>query len=154
MLFRSAEWYDSIHVPDVLSTPGFVSARRYKAKDLRDGRGMYLAIYEILTDDIEATLTLSFVDAAKGLTTTLHLTADASCSTCTGSGAKPGNGAKTSRVHSQPLPTSPSTPQALAASGRASTGSGSQRRKSKFAGARCGISSSQGYRRSCPSGVP
>lgn len=53
-----AEWYDAIHVPDVLSTPGFVSARRYKAKDLRDGRGMYLAIYEILTDDIEATLRL------------------------------------------------------------------------------------------------
>ncbi len=40
--------------------------------------------------DVEATLTLDFVDAAKGLTTTLHLTSDAQCSTCNGSGAKPG----------------------------------------------------------------
>ncbi len=40
--------------------------------------------------DVEATLTLSFVDAAKGLTTTLHLTADAQCTTCTGTGARPG----------------------------------------------------------------
>ena len=40
--------------------------------------------------DIEATLTLDFVDAAQGMTTTLHLTADATCSTCGGSGAKPG----------------------------------------------------------------
>ena len=40
--------------------------------------------------DVEATLTLDFVDAAKGLTTTLHLTSDAECSTCHGSGAKPG----------------------------------------------------------------
>lgn len=40
--------------------------------------------------DLEATLTLDFVDAVKGITTTLHLTADAPCSTCGGSGAKPG----------------------------------------------------------------
>ena len=40
--------------------------------------------------DVEATLTLSFVDAAKGLSTSLHLTSDATCSTCNGSGAKPG----------------------------------------------------------------
>jgi molecular chaperone DnaJ len=40
--------------------------------------------------DVEATLTLDFVDAAKGLTTTLFLTSDAECSTCHGSGAKPG----------------------------------------------------------------
>jgi molecular chaperone DnaJ len=40
--------------------------------------------------DLETTITLSFVDAAHGLTTTLHLTTDATCSTCNGSGAKPG----------------------------------------------------------------
>ena len=40
--------------------------------------------------DVEATLNLEFVDATKGLTTTLHLTSDAQCSTCNGSGAKPG----------------------------------------------------------------
>ena len=40
--------------------------------------------------DVEANLTLDFVDAAKGITTTLSLTSDAACSTCHGSGAKPG----------------------------------------------------------------
>jgi len=40
--------------------------------------------------DVEATLTLDFLDAAQGLTTTLHLTSDAECSTCHGSGSKPG----------------------------------------------------------------
>jgi molecular chaperone DnaJ len=40
--------------------------------------------------DVEAQLTLSFLDAARGLTTTLHLTADAPCNTCNGSGAKAG----------------------------------------------------------------
>jgi molecular chaperone DnaJ len=40
--------------------------------------------------DVEATLNLDFADAAKGITTTLFLTSDAPCSTCNGSGAKPG----------------------------------------------------------------
>ncbi len=41
-------------------------------------------------EDIVAHLTVSFKDAIEGLTTTLHLTTDAQCSTCNGSGAKPG----------------------------------------------------------------
>ncbi len=40
--------------------------------------------------DYEATLTLEFADAVRGLTTTLFLTTDAQCTTCTGSGARPG----------------------------------------------------------------
>jgi molecular chaperone DnaJ len=40
--------------------------------------------------DLEAELHLDFVDAANGITTTVHLTSDATCSTCHGSGAKPG----------------------------------------------------------------
>jgi molecular chaperone DnaJ len=40
--------------------------------------------------DIEATLNLVFEDAAHGIETSLHLTAGAQCSTCSGSGAKPG----------------------------------------------------------------
>jgi molecular chaperone DnaJ len=40
--------------------------------------------------DLEATLTLDFADAVRGITTTLHLTTDAQCSTCGGSGARPG----------------------------------------------------------------
>jgi molecular chaperone DnaJ len=41
--------------------------------------------------DVTAQLNLDFEDAATGLTTTLYLTSDAQCSTCSGSGAKPGN---------------------------------------------------------------
>ncbi|MEZ5258417.1 MAG: DnaJ C-terminal domain-containing protein [Ilumatobacteraceae bacterium] len=44
--------------------------------------------------DITATLTLSFEDAAHGIETTLHLTAEAQCSTCHGSGARPGTSPK------------------------------------------------------------
>jgi molecular chaperone DnaJ len=40
--------------------------------------------------DVTATLTLHFEDAVRGITTTLHITSDAACSTCHGSGAKPG----------------------------------------------------------------
>jgi molecular chaperone DnaJ len=40
--------------------------------------------------DITAQLTVSFEDAARGITTTLYLTTDAQCSTCHGSGARPG----------------------------------------------------------------
>jgi molecular chaperone DnaJ len=40
--------------------------------------------------DVQAELTVDFVDAARGMTTTLHLTSDAQCSTCAGSGARPG----------------------------------------------------------------
>jgi molecular chaperone DnaJ len=40
--------------------------------------------------DLEAALTLDFADAVHGLTTTLHLTSEAECSTCSGSGARVG----------------------------------------------------------------
>ena len=40
--------------------------------------------------DLEATLHLDFVDAVRGLTTTIHLVSDAVCHTCSGSGAEPG----------------------------------------------------------------
>ena len=41
-------------------------------------------------NDLEAELHLPFLDAAKGISTTIHLTSDATCHTCHGSGAKPG----------------------------------------------------------------
>lgn len=40
--------------------------------------------------DLESELHLSFEDAIHGVTTSVHLTSDAPCSTCSGSGAKPG----------------------------------------------------------------
>ena len=45
--------------------------------------------------DIEASLTLEFADAAHGISTVLYLTADAQCSECHGSGARPGTSPKT-----------------------------------------------------------
>jgi molecular chaperone DnaJ len=40
--------------------------------------------------DLEAELHLSFLDAINGITTTVHLTSEAACHTCRGSGAAPG----------------------------------------------------------------
>jgi len=48
--------------------------------------------------DLEAELTLDFEDAVRGMTTTLFLTSDAVCSTCSGSGAKPGTSPRPCRV--------------------------------------------------------
>ena len=50
------DWYDNVHLPDVLDTPGFMAATRYEIKEFRDGRGKYSTIYEIETGDIENTL--------------------------------------------------------------------------------------------------
>src|SRR6478672_1450335 len=44
--------------------------------------------------DLEASLHLDFTDAVRGITTVIHLTSDASCSTCHGTGAKPGTAPK------------------------------------------------------------
>lgn len=44
--------------------------------------------------DLRAELTVGFEDAVRGITTTLYLTSDAQCSTCHGSGAKPGTSAQ------------------------------------------------------------
>ena len=41
-------------------------------------------------DDLEAELNLSFDEAVKGVTTSVHLTSDAACGTCMGSGSAPG----------------------------------------------------------------
>ena len=41
-------------------------------------------------DDLEAGLHLSFTEAIEGVTTTVNLTSDATCTTCHGSGAAPG----------------------------------------------------------------
>jgi molecular chaperone DnaJ len=41
-------------------------------------------------DDLEAELHLAFEDAVHGVTTSVHLTSDAPCRTCHGTGAKPG----------------------------------------------------------------
>jgi molecular chaperone DnaJ len=45
--------------------------------------------------DLSTTLTLEFEEAVKGLTTTLHLTSEASCASCKGTGARAGTSATT-----------------------------------------------------------
>lgn len=53
------EWYQSRHLPDVTAVPGFQSAQRFKlAKVLSAGADAkpYLSIYEIETDDLDATI--------------------------------------------------------------------------------------------------
>ena len=45
--------------------------------------------------DLEAALTLDFNDAILGVTTSVYLTSDARCETCSGSGARPGTNRKT-----------------------------------------------------------
>lgn len=43
------DWYDNIHVPEVLELPGFLSAQRYKVGDaqlLEPPAHQYLALYE------------------------------------------------------------------------------------------------------------
>ncbi len=47
------EWYDKIHLPDVLETPGFIRATRYENTQPSEGRAKFLALYEVETDDIE-----------------------------------------------------------------------------------------------------
>jgi hypothetical protein len=40
------EWYDSVHLPEIVACPGFRSAQRYVAED-KDGARSYISIYEL-----------------------------------------------------------------------------------------------------------
>lgn len=50
------DWYQNVHLKQVVEIPGFVSAQRFKiASNMRgDDAWPYAAIYEIETDDLEA----------------------------------------------------------------------------------------------------
>jgi hypothetical protein len=50
------KWYDTVHLPDILETPGFVRAVRYENTSPAEGQGKFLAMYEIETDDLAQTL--------------------------------------------------------------------------------------------------
>lgn len=54
-------WYNEQHIPDVLQARGFVCAQRFKLSDVQNGPKVdqtykYLALYEIETDDLAASL--------------------------------------------------------------------------------------------------
>ena len=63
------EWYDSVHLGEVLQVPGFVAARRFVAgSSVRGGEPShkYLSIYEIEADDLAAALA-ALSEAVKGM---------------------------------------------------------------------------------------
>jgi hypothetical protein len=55
------EWYDEVHLPEVLATPGMVSARRYKMRETKFGDLIgtppqrFLVVYE-MNDDPDAVM--------------------------------------------------------------------------------------------------
>ncbi|HTT77959.1 MAG TPA: DUF4286 family protein [Candidatus Binataceae bacterium] len=53
------EWYNKVHIPDVLNVQGMVGAQRFKLADTQMGGAApvhrYLALYEIETDNLQAT---------------------------------------------------------------------------------------------------
>jgi hypothetical protein len=50
------DWYDNVHVPDVLQAPGVMRITRYHNIDPESGPGKYLSFVEIESDDIEKTI--------------------------------------------------------------------------------------------------
>jgi hypothetical protein len=62
-------WYDDLHLGEVVAVPGFVAARRFKVAPTGGGeppRHRYLAVYEIESDDVGATLGELAVRAGDG----------------------------------------------------------------------------------------
>lgn len=50
-------WYDDVHVPQVLTMPGFLTGQRFRLVAADPATGpRYLAVYEIESDDVAATL--------------------------------------------------------------------------------------------------
>lgn len=52
------EWYDNVHIPDILETRCFIKAARYELPNPPEGKGKYLAVYEIDSDDLDRDMAL------------------------------------------------------------------------------------------------
>jgi hypothetical protein len=55
------DWYQKVHLPDLLTVPGYTSAQRFRLSRMHTALSgevpfPYLAIYNIETDDIDAVL--------------------------------------------------------------------------------------------------
>jgi len=59
------DWYNQIHLPDILETQGFIRATRYENTEPSEGKAKFLATYEIETDDIEQTMKVFSENMAK-----------------------------------------------------------------------------------------
>jgi len=51
------DWYNNIHVPDMLETPGFMRTTRFQNSNPAEGRGKFVAFYEIETEDLGQAMT-------------------------------------------------------------------------------------------------
>ena len=48
------DWYDNMHMPDMLEVPGFIRATRWVSADNKENEiRKYLALYELETDDLD-----------------------------------------------------------------------------------------------------
>ncbi|MDD5510350.1 MAG: hypothetical protein PHI12_06055 [Dehalococcoidales bacterium] len=50
------EWYDNIHLPDVLETPGVINGTRYVCTTPNTGPGKFLALYDVESDNINGVM--------------------------------------------------------------------------------------------------
>ena len=50
------QWYNQVHIPDLLQNPDVKKAERYEDQSPTPGQGKYLAVYELETDDIDRTM--------------------------------------------------------------------------------------------------
>lgn len=65
------DWYTNVHIPEMLSVPGFVAARRYRLVEdapLNAGtaKPKYLAVYEMEADDLSTPVAEMRARAAAG----------------------------------------------------------------------------------------
>jgi hypothetical protein len=69
------DWYNEIHLPEVLDVPGFTAARRFVGEPTASGAvppAPYLAVYEIEADDLgEAQAALTKAAATMNISSAL-----------------------------------------------------------------------------------
>jgi len=50
------EWYDKVHIPDMLEVPGFLRATRCEVVNLTQGQPKFMTMYEVETNDFNQTM--------------------------------------------------------------------------------------------------
>ncbi len=50
------EWYNKVHLADILEVPGVVRASRYEFANPTEGQPKFMAMYEVETDDFGQTM--------------------------------------------------------------------------------------------------
>mgnify|MGYP000569075000 CR=1 FL=1 len=62
------DWYDNEHLGDICALPGFTDASRYELESFGENSmgHKYLAIYDMETDDVDATMQNMIGEATSG----------------------------------------------------------------------------------------